>query len=116
MTYNYDDENNIVDCKYELDISKLNSLYEFTEYVPGNENVSIDNVDTYEKAITVNGYKWDPDNESFSEGTNSMAKGYNSHAEGDNSKDGTTDDYDSIRIREFDEEQILHMPSYTKKT
>lgn len=109
VKYNYDDKNNIVDCKYELDISKLNSLYEFTEYVPGNKNVSIDNVDTYEKAITVNGYKWDPDSESFSEGTNSMAKGYNSHAEGDNSKDGTTDDYDSIRIREFDEEQILHI-------
>ena len=109
VKYNYDDENNIVDCKYELDISKLNSLYEFTEYVPGNKNVSIDNVDTYEKAITVNGYKWNPDNESFSEGTNSRAKGYNSHAEGDNSKDGTTDDYDSIRIREFDEEQILHI-------
>ena len=106
ISYTYDNENNIVGCKYELDISKLNSLYEFTEYLPGNENVSIADVDNYKKEIIVNGYKWEPDNNSFAEGTDSVAKGYNSHAEGDNSKDGFAEDYDTIIIYDFNKSQI----------
>lgn len=109
ISYTYDNENNIVGCKYELDISKLNSLYEFTEYISGNENVSIADVDAYEKAIIVNGYKWDPDNKSFSEGVDSVAKGHSSHAEGDNSKDGFVEDDSTIIIYDFSEEQIESM-------
>ena len=106
ISYTYDNENNIVGCKYELDISKLNSLYEFTEYLPGNENVSIADIDNYKKEIIVNGYKWDSDNNSFAEGTDSVAKGYNSHAEGDNSNDGFAEEYDTIIIYDFNESQI----------
>jgi hypothetical protein len=106
ISYTYDNENNIVGCKYELDINKLNNLYEFTEYISGNENVSIADVDNYEKAIIVNGYTWNPDNKSFSEGVDSVAKGYNSHAEGDNSKDGIAEENDSIIIYDFSESQL----------
>ena len=106
ISYTYDNGNNIVGCKYELDISKLNSLYEFTEYLPGNENVSIVDVDNYKKEIIVNGYKWEPDNNSFAEGTDSVAKGFNSHAEGDNSNDGFAEDYDTIIIYDFNKYQI----------
>lgn len=60
-------------------------------YIDGNDNISIEEKEENERAISVLGYKWDPDYKSFAEGKfsssqDSPAQGSYSHTEGRETK------------------------------
>lgn len=76
-----DHNENIISCKYELDKEKLDALYKIT--TPNtNDNISIFDGENG-KEISVNGYSWNSELYSFSEGDNTYALGTESHAEGE---------------------------------
>lgn len=74
-------DENIISCKYELDKEKLDKLYKISTQNT-NENISILDGENG-KEISVNGYSWNSELYSFSEGDNTYALGAESHAEGE---------------------------------
>lgn len=76
-----DHNENIISCKYELDKEKLDALYKITAQNT-NDNISIFDGENG-KEISVNGYSWNSELYSFSEGDNTYALGTESHAEGE---------------------------------